>query len=420
MQAPSNARMSQVAQIAETAQASRAGLAFVLATIFLDMLGAAILIPVQAYIVRLYNTDALAVGLLSVVYSAAQFGAAPVLGWLSDRHGRRPVLLVSVFGSALGYFVFGLGGALWVLFVARLIDGITGGNISTAQAYIADVTPPQDRAKNYALMGAVFSLGFVLGPAIGGVLGQFNVILPALAAGTLSLLSAIFGYVKLPESLPKEKRATARFNWSDVNPLAAIFAMATRPSLGVLLLATFVFNLVYGAMANNFSVYTIEKFSAQPLQNATIFTLVGAIGFVIQVGVVRWLVPKFGEKRLVLGGLALQVLGFLGIVVAPAFWLLYPISALLGAGNAIMRPTLTALISNRVSFRQQGQVAGVTASVTSLTYVLGPLWAGISYDYVMPSAPYWTGALLLALTWLLVARLTLAPLTKGHRPDGMS
>jgi MFS family permease len=406
MEAPSNVRTSRAIQTAETIKTRRGGLAFVLATVFLDMLGAAILIPVQAYIVRLYNTDALAVSMLSVIYSAAQFGAAPILGWLSDRYGRRPVLLISVFGSAVGYFVFGLGGALWVLFLARLIDGITGGNISTAQAYMADVTPPQDRAKNYALMGAVFSLGFVLGPAIGGMLGQFNVILPALAAGALSLIGVIFGYLMLPESLPREKRATGRFKWSDVNPLAAILRMALQPSLGVFLFATFVFNLVYGAMANNFSVYTIEKFSAQPLQNATVFTLVGAIGLIVQAGVVRWLVPRYGEKKLALGGLALQIFGFLGIVVAPAFWLLYPISALIGAGNALMRPTLTALIANRVSFRQQGQVAGVTTSLTSLTYVLGPLWAGVSYDYVMPSAPYWTGALLLILTWLLVARVT--------------
>ena len=397
---------------AKRQRASRGGLAFVLTTIFLDMLGAAILLPVLPYIVRLYNTDALTVALLAVVYSVAQFSAAPILGWLSDRSGRRPVLLLSVLGSALGYYLFGIGGALWVLFLSRLIDGITGGNISTAQAYIADVTPPQDRAKNFALMGAVFSLGFILGPAIGGVLGQFNVILPAFTAGTLSLLSVIFGYFLLPESLTKEKRATTPFNWSSINPVAAILEMAARPNLGVLLFATFVFNFVYGAMASNFSVYTIEKFGALPFENASVFTLVGAIGFIIQAGVVQRLVPRFGEKKLALSGLVMQVLGFLGIGVAPAFWLLYPISTLIGAGNAFMRPTLTALIANGVPFREQGKVAGVTASLTSLTYVLGPLWAGVSYDYVMPSAPYWTGALMLALTWLLVARLKVGLPTK--------
>jgi multidrug resistance protein len=393
------------AQVLEEHKASTGALAFIFATIFLDLLGAAMLIPVLPYIVRLYNTDALTVGLLSVIYSAAQFAAAPFLGWLSDRSGRRPVLLLSVLGSAIGYFIFGLGGALWVLFLSRLIDGITGGNISTAQAYIADVTPPQQRAKNFALMGAVFSLGFILGPAIGGALGQFSVTLPAFAAGTLSLLSGIFGYFMLPESLPKQKRASAPFTWSAVNPIRAISDMAKLPSLGVLLLATFVFNFVYGGMATNFSVYTIEKFGAQPLENAAVFTLSATIGVIVQAGVVPRLVPRLGEQRLALSGLALQVLGFLGIVVAPAFWALYAIIALIGAGNALMRPTLTALISNSVSFREQGKVAGVTASLTSLTYVFGPLWAGVTYDYVVPSAPYWTGAILLALTWVLLARL---------------
>ena len=405
MQADYKVGTSAPAQAPEEHKASTGALAFIFATVFLDLLGAAMLIPVLAYIVRLYNTDALTVGLLSVIYSAAQFVAAPILGWLSDRSGRRPVLLLSVLGSAIGYYIFGLGGALWVLFLSRLIDGITGGNIATAQAYIADVTPPQHRARNFALLGAVFGLGFILGPAIGGALGQFSVTLPAFAAGTLSLLSVIFGYFMLPESLPKAKRATAPFTWSAVNPIRAITDMAKLPNLGVLLLATFVFNFVYGGMATNFSVYTIEKFRAQPLENAAVFTLVGTIGVILQAGVVPRLVPRFGEQKLALSGLALQVLGFLGIVVAPAFWALYPITALIGAGNAFMRPTLTALISNSVSFREQGKVAGVTASLTSLTYVFGPLWAGVTYDYVRPSAPYWTGSILLALTWLVLARL---------------
>ncbi len=403
MQADYKAGTSAPAQAPEEHKASTGAVAFIFATVFLDLLGAAMLIPVLAYIVRLYNTDALTVGLLSVIYSAAQFAAAPFLGWLSDRSGRRPVLLLSVLGSAIGYFIFGLGGALWVLFLSRLIDGITGGNISTAQAYIADVTPPQQRAKNFALLGAVFGLGFILGPAIGGALGQFSVTLPAFAAGTLSLLSVIFGYFMLPESLPKAKRATAPFTWSAVNPIRAITDMAKLPNLGVLLLATFVFNFVYGGMATNFSVYTIEEFRAQPLENAAVFTLSATIGVIVQAGVVPRLVGRFGEQKLALSGLVLQVLGFLGIVLAPAFWALYPITALVGAGNALMRPTLTALISNSVSLREQGKVAGVTISLTSLTYVFGPLWAGVTYDYVMPSAPYWTGALLLGLTWVLLA-----------------
>ena len=369
------------------------------------MLGAAILIPVSAYIVRLYDSDALAVGLLSLVYSAAQFVAAPMLGALSDRYGRRPVLLVSVLGSAIGYYTFGLGGTLWVLFVARLVDGITGGSISTAQAYIADISSPQQRAKNFALVGATSSLGFILGPAIGGALGQTNVTLPAFGAGRFSLLAAIFGYLLLPESLPNNMRVTGPVQFSKMNPLAAVTDMARRANLGILLVAVFVFNLVYGAMGSNFSVYTIEKFAFTPLANAAVFTLVGLVGGLTQAGLVRRLIPRFGEKSLVLGGLALQISGFLGVTFAQACWILYPACALIGIGNGFMRPTLTALIANSVSFHEQGKVAGVTTSVTGLAYLFGPLWAGVTYDYVMRSAPYWTGAVLLALTFWLVLHI---------------
>jgi MFS family permease len=377
---------------------------FLLVTVFLDVLGTAIFTPLLAYIVRLYATTALTISMMTVVYAAAQFASAPVLGRLSDRYGRRPVLLVSVLGSAVGYYLFGIGGALWILFLSRLIDGATGGNVSTAQACLADLTPPNKRARAFALMGAVFSLGFTLGPAVGGVLGQVSVVLPAFGAGTLSLLSVAFGYFALPETLPTVSRHSERLQWSDLNPIRPTLDMAKVPGLGVLILATFIFNFVYGAMASNFSFYTMERFGAEPLQNAMIFTLVGSVGAATQLAGVPTLVPRLGERSLALLGLVIQICGFLGVVFARSMRLLYPVSALLGIGNGLMRPSLTALISNSVSPLEQGHVAGVTASITSLTYVLGPLWAGISYDRIMPTAPYWTGALLLGATLLLLAR----------------
>ena len=179
--------------------AGKGALGFIFVVILLDLIGLTILHPVQAYIVRQYSSDALAVTLLTVIYAAAQFLFAPMLGALSDRFGRRPVLLLSVLGSAFGYYLFGIGGALWVLFLSRLIDGITGGNISTAMAYVADVTAPQERAKRFALVGVAFGLGFILGPALGGALSQISLAAPAYAAGTLSLLSAIAGFFVLPE-----------------------------------------------------------------------------------------------------------------------------------------------------------------------------------------------------------------------------
>jgi MFS family permease len=386
-------------------KAGKGALAFILTVVFLDLLGLNILLPVQAYIVRQYNTDALTVGLLSVIYAAAQFIAAPILGRLSDRYGRRPVLLLCVLGSAMGYFMFGLGGALWVLFLSRLIDGTTGGNLSVAQAYIADVTPPQERAKNFALMGAAFGLGFILGPAIAGPLAQLNVAAPAFAAGILSLLSVAFGYFMLPESLPPEKRTTGPFAWREVNPLAAIIGMARLPNLGALLLAAFVFNFAFSGMANNAPVYTIEKFGAQPLQIGLVFTLIGIVHVITQGGLVPRLAPRIGEKPLALAGIAIQVAGYVALVLAPSLVALAAAAALTGLGVALTMPTLNALIANSVSFREQGQVAGVAASLVSLTNVFGPLWAGASYDHITPGAPYWTGALVLVLAWLLVARI---------------
>ena len=169
-------------------------LTFLFLTVFIDLLGVGILVPVIPYLVRRYDSDALAVGMLSAAFALAQFLASPLLGLWSDRAGRRPVLLISLFGTGIGYFMFGLGGGMAVLFVSRLIDGFTGGNISTVQAYIADVTPPQDRAKTFGLIGAAFGVGFIFGPAIGGMLSQFDIRAPAYAAGFLALANTTFGF----------------------------------------------------------------------------------------------------------------------------------------------------------------------------------------------------------------------------------
>src|SRR5262245_2342823 len=188
---------------------TKAALNLIFCILLLDVVGISILYPVAPYIVRRYSSDALMLTVLTAIYAAAQFFAAPVLGKLGDRYGRRPVLLVSLFGSAIGYVLFGVGGALWVLLLARLIDGITAGNQSTAAAYIADVSPPEARAKNFALIGMAWGLGLILGPALGATLGQINLAAPAFAAAMLAFVSLLLGIVLLPESLPDEARETA-------------------------------------------------------------------------------------------------------------------------------------------------------------------------------------------------------------------
>ncbi len=246
---------------------SRTSLGFIFSVVLLDVIGLGLLMPIQAYIVRQYSDEALMVSMIPVLYASAQFLAAPLLGKLSDRFGRRPVLLISILGSAVGYFLFGVGGALWVLFLSRLIDGFTAGNASIASAYVADVTPPQDRAKNYGFIGMAYGLGFILGPTLGGLLSQISLDAPVFAAGTLSLL-AVVGFFILPESLPKEKRLTQPLRIADLNPFGSIFEMLRRPTVGGLLIVQCLFFFVFNGNNIMLPVFMIDKFGALPWQIA--------------------------------------------------------------------------------------------------------------------------------------------------------
>jgi multidrug resistance protein len=382
--------------------AGKGALTFIFLTVFIDLLGVGILIPVTAYIVRQYSTDALTVGLLTVSNSLFQFFASPLLGQISDRYGRRPVLLISLLGTAIGYFVFGVGGALWVLFAARIIDGITGGNISIAQAYIADVTPPQDRSKAFGLIGAAFGLGFIIGPALGGVLATISLSAPAFFAGFLSLFNVALGYFMLPESLPVEKRVTAPLNIATVNPITGILDVMHKPVLPILLLAIFAFNFAFSGLQSNFSLYTLERFQWSPGQNAFLFSVIGFVGILMQGFLVRRLIPLFGDRRLATVGLALMALSFFGIAFIPEGWMLCLVCIVLSVGSGLATPTLTGMVSNSVSPSEQGNILGVTQSVNALTRIFGPLWAGFAFDTLGMPSPYWSGAAFILIALVLV------------------
>lgn len=382
---------------------------FIFLTVFIDMLGVGILIPVSPFLVQQYRNDALTVGLLSVSYSVFQFLAGPALGVLSDRFGRRPVLLLSLFGTAVGYFVFGFAGSLIVLFLARILDGITGANISTAQAYIADISKPEDRSKNFGLIGAAFGLGFIIGPALGGLFSQISLQAPAFFAGGLSLFNVALGYFILPESLPAERRDSSPITLARLNPFGSLTRAFAVPSTATLLLATFAFNFAFAGLQSNFSLFTFSRFGWGPGENAVLFAFLGVIGVIMQGMLVRRMVPRFGDRKLAIVGLALQALMYAALAFAPQAWMLYPVVGLISAGSAISTPTLTGMVSNTVSFREQGMILGVTQSVNSLTRVFGPLWAGAAFDYISPTAPYWTGAIWIVAALLIVLTTRVAP-----------
>lgn len=379
---------------------SRKAIAFIFITVLLDLLGAGILIPVIPFLVGQFNQDALMVGLLALSFYAAQFIATPALGSLSDRYGRRPVLIISVVGTGLGYFLFGFANTLWLLFAARLLDGFTGGNISVAQAYIADVSCSKDRAKNFGLIGAALGLGFIVGPALGGWLSQISLQTPAFVAGVLSLLAAAFGFFVLPESLPPERRLREPIALKELNPFRQVGGALRRPAMRRFLLASFAENFAFSALVTNFALFTFVRFGLGPQQNGAIFAYVGVVSALTQGLITGFLVKRFSEQRLIVVGLGLMTLGYAGLALAPGAWALYPVMTLIAFGKGIATPTLTSTISKQVSPREQGSILGATQALNSLALIVGPVWAGVTFDYLGANTPYWTGA-----GWLVVAAL---------------
>lgn len=390
----------------QTQKASKSALAFIFIVALLDILGLSLLIPVTPYIVREFRSDALTVALLTVAYSVAQFLAAPALGRLSDSLGRRPVLLVCILGSSIGYLIFGIGGALWVLFLSRIIDGITGGNISVASAYIADVTPPQDRARNFSMIGAAFGLGFILGPAISAVLLPLGYSAPVFAAAGISLLSAIVGFFVLPESLPHSLRNHAPFRRADLNPLGATAELLRRPVLNRLLPANLAFNFVFAAFVSNIVVFLIGRFNI----DAGTVALALVIGGIVRVAIfpaMGKLVQKFGEKRLAIFGLLLEAATLLVFAYATEVWLVFPAVLMNSVASAFIFASIGAMASNQVPLNEQGKLAGVNTALAGLGNIAGPLWAGMAYDSFSPIAPYISGALFLVLAAGLVMQVRL-------------
>lgn len=289
-----------------------------------------------------------------------------------------------------------------MLFLARMIDGLTAGNMSTAMAYLADSSRPQERAKLFAFAGVAFGVGFTLGPVISGALANISLAAPAYAAGVLSLLSFLFGFFFLPESLPVEKRSRERLGWRQVNPLAVIAEMTRLPNLGVLLAAYFLLYLAYSGLFTYIAVFAMERFSATPGQNAILLGVVGLMQLVGQGGIVYRLTPRFGEKKIALVGLGLQAIAYPLFIIAPEMGFLFPLGVISALGNSFTRPTLDALVANSVALNEQGRTAGSVSALSSLTNVLGPLLAGLVYQWISPGSVFLAGGALIAVTGILV------------------
>jgi multidrug resistance protein len=393
-------------------------LIFIFTTILLDKLGESILFPILPFLLERFRSDAMTLGLLTSSFAFAQFFATPMIGSLSDRYGRRPVLLLCVLGTSLSYYMFGLAGSLWVLFISRMIDGVTGGVAATAQAYIADISTPADRAKNFGLTGAAFGLGFMLGPALGGSLAGININLPVFFAGTVALLNFILGWVSLPESLAPENRRV--FGWKDLNPFGQISDLFQHDRIRGFLWTTFIFNFAFSGFSSVFVLFLNRRFGWGPSSAALVFVFIGVLSTVIQGGLIRKLIPAFGEGKLTLTGLIALAIGFGLIVVVPSdsptvYLLLYLSQGLLALGVGLILPCLRGLISNRVSDQEQGRTLGSAQGLQSIASILGPLWASWCFDQFGMVSPFWLGSLLILLafgtTWMNLR--TMSPQAAG-------
>ena len=405
-------------QPAAATSRQRAALAFIFVTVTLDMLAFGIIIPVMPHlIVELIGGSiakaAVWVGAISTLFMLMQFLFSPVQGALSDRYGRRTVILISSFGLGVDFIVMALAPALWLLFLGRAVSGICAASFSTANAYIADVVPKDKRAAAFGMLGAALSLGFVLGPALGGFLGHWHLRLPFWVAAGLSLINFGYGYFVLPESLPKERRAT-RFDWRHANPFGAVALLRRYPQVLGLAAVFFLINLAQFSLNSTYVLYTDFRFGWGPQAVGYTLGLVGLCGAMVQGGLVRRLMPKLGERRMILAGLMLCMAGYLWFGLAPSaalFLLAIPLFCLGGLAG----PPAQSMMTHLVDPHEQGRLQGALSSLRGLAGILGPamfanLFALFISDHApvhqLPGAAFVLAALLLLAAALVAVRAT--------------
>lgn len=382
----------------------KSALLIIFITVFMDLVGFGIIIPLSPYLAKNFGADALQVGLLMTIYSLMQFLFAPVWGRLSDRMGRRPIILISLLGASLSHLLFAFGETLSFLFIARGLAGLFGGNISTAMAYIADVTEAKDRSKGMALIGVAFGLGFVLGPVVGGlaatwglkmgVLPPFGESFPALVASGICFFNFGFAIFSLNESLPEYLRGVATKRKPRLQMIIEYFQ---RRTLNAVLFTHFIFILAMANMEASLFLYVRDKFSWSMATASWGFAYVGIIMVIVQGGVVRRIVPKYGEIKVLLLGLFLASLGMLGIGGSESITHLAVAVTLMAIGSSLVNPTSTASMSLMSDSTEQGAVLGTGQSLAALGRVLGPALGGWVYRDWSWSAPFLVAGILSAL-----------------------
>lgn len=355
--------------------------------VFIDLLGFSIILPLLPFYAETFGANATQVGLLVAIYAAAQMIAAPILGRLSDRYGRRPILLISILGSAIGFLILGFANSLLILFLARLFDGITGGNISIAQAYITDVTDEKNRSRGLGMIGAAFGLGFIIGPALGGVLSQWGYNVPAFVAAGIAVINLFMVFHWLPESLTPERRLELEQKKRPAISIPALMEALKRPVVGNLLHTRLFYGLAFSIFQTIFALYGQYRFNLNAQNTGYILAYVGLLAAVTQGVIVGKLTDRFPDRSLILFGSAIIAISLMGWAFAPSivFLLIILIPIALSAG--ILNTVINTALTKSVAAQEFGGILGLSSSLESATRVIAPTIGGLLLNYLGSSAP---------------------------------
>ena len=386
-------------------------LIFIFITLLIDIIGLGIIIPVLPTLIQELTGGTLSEasmygGSMLLAYSSMQFVCAPIMGGLSDRYGRRPVLLASLFGFGIDYIFLAFAPTLAWLFVGRVIAGIMGASFTTGAAYIADVSTPETRAQNFGIIGAAFGLGFIIGPMLGGLLDEYGSRTPFMVSAGLSLLNWLYGFFILPESLKPENRR--KFEWSRANPISSLLNLRRYPVIIGLVTSLILVYISAHAVQSNWAYYTMEKFKWTPRIVGFSLAVVGLVFAVVQGGLIRMIIPKLGNERSVYVGLGLNASGLLLFALATKTWMMFAFTVVYCLGG-IAGPALQGIISTQVPANEQGELQGALTSLMSVTSIVGPPLMTFTFSYFtnsatpyyLPGAPMLLGAVLTIISTLL-------------------
>jgi len=396
------------------AKNGKAALSFIFITLLIDVTGLGIIIPVLPKLISQLIQGNLSQaasygGWLTFAYAFVQFICAPILGNLSDRYGRRPVLLFSLLGFGLDYLLLAFAPNIWWLFVGRVIAGVTGASFTTASAYIADISPIEKRAQNFGLIGAAFGLGFIIGPVLGGLLGQFGARVPFFAAAGLCFINTIYGYFVLPESLPLDKRR--KFDIKRANPLGSLMQLKKYPAMGGLIFTLILMYTANNGLQSTWAYYGMEKFNWNEAWVGYSLGFIGLMIGIVQVGVIRWAIPKFGQEKSLYIGLLFYSLGLFLFAFATNGWMMFAFIVPYALGG-IAGPALQSIISGFAPANEQGEIQGALTSLMSATTIFAPpLMTGLfayftskSAPFLFPGAPFLLSAILVLISVFFAAK----------------